>query len=95
MMYLAIGTNASGIDRDELMARSHKWWNEGERPEGFRTVAAYRTLGSGGPDVYIFETESHDDIKKVVSFWRGIVEFEFHPAFDALEEWREQGMNVA
>jgi len=94
MFYVAFAKNASPVDRDDLMARSQKWWNEGARPEGLKSRAVYRTVGTATPDVYIFETDSHDDLMKAVSFWRGIVEFEFHPAFDALEEWRDQGMNV-
>ena len=94
MVYLTMVRTAGNTDREDVLSRSRRWWNEGERPDGFRTLAAYSSIGSGGPDVYVFETDSQDDLRKLVSFWRGVVEFEFHPAFDALEGWRKQGMNV-
>lgn len=94
MLYLAMAHNAENINGEDLMERSRGWWNEGKRPEGLTLSAAYRTVGSGTSDVYIFETDDHEDLQKLVSYWRGIVEFEFHPAFDAVEQWRAQGMDV-
>lgn len=94
MFYVAFAKNANPLDRDDLMARSQKWWNEGERPEGLKTTAVFRTVGGATPNVFIFETDSHDDLMKAVSFWRGLVEFDIHPALDALAEWRDQGMKV-
>lgn len=94
MMYLAVATNAEHIDPDDLTARSQGWWNEGKCPPGLRTTAAFRTVGTGGPDVYVFEAQTHEDLHQLVAYWQGIVAFDIHPAFDALEQWRDQGMQI-
>ena len=94
MIYLAVATNATDIDQDDLKARSEAWWNGGSCPDAMKTVAAYRTVGTGGPDIYVIDVDSHDDLHQMVTHWRGIVEFEFHPAFDALKQWRDQGMQI-
>lgn len=94
MFYMALATNAHDIDQGDLKARSEAWWNGGGCPYTLKTVAAYRTVGTGGADTYIVDVESHEDLHQMVTFWRGIVEFEFHPAFDALQQWRDQGMRI-
>jgi Protein of unknown function (DUF3303) len=76
-----------------LVDRSRKWWNEGGRPSGLKTVAAYGTLGSS-PDVFVLETDDPEDLRAMTSFWSDI-DFEIHPAVDLIEVFRGQGMQVA
>ena len=76
----------------DLVKKSEDWWNNGGRPAGLKTLAGYGCLGTG-PNVYVFETDSHDDLRKQVHFWSEF-DFEIFPAVELLEEWRQQGMNV-
>jgi hypothetical protein len=73
---------------------SRRWWNEGARPEGLRTVAIFGSLGTT-PDVFVFEADNHDDVQTMVTFWNRVAELDVHPAVDLAEAFRKQGMNVA
>jgi hypothetical protein len=43
----------------------------------------------------VFETGSHDDIRKMISFWRDTTDFQVFPAVDLGADFRKQGMKVA
>jgi Protein of unknown function (DUF3303) len=93
MMYVAfvtIGPEQRGSSA--LLDKSQRWWNEGGRPRGLKTVAAYGTLGSS-PDVFVLETDNPEDLRALTSFWSEI-DFEIHPAIDLVEVFRAQGMQV-
>ena len=96
MLYLAFVKNRPrwALANVDLAAKSRKWWNEGGRPEGLRTVGFYGTLGTETPDVIVFEADSHDSIRKMIEFWAEI-DFEIHPAVDLAEIFRRQGMKIA
>ena len=49
---------------------------------------------SDTPDVYVFEAESHEDIRVMIDYWKE-VEFEIHPALDLAASFRQQGMKIA
>jgi hypothetical protein len=95
MLYIAFVKNKPRaiLENADMMAKSRKWWNEGDRPAGMKTVAFYGSLGTQTPDVYVFEAESHDDIRKMLDYWKE-VDFDVHPAIDFAEMFRRQGMNV-
>ena len=75
------------------MAKARKCWNEGDRPVGIKTVRFYGALNSDTPDVYVFEAASHDDIRKMLDYWKE-VEFDIRPAVDLSVSFRAQGMNI-
>ena len=95
MLYIAFVRNKSGtvLGNDEIMTKSRKWWNEGDRPAGLRTIGFYGALGSNTPDVFIFEAETHNDIRQMIDYWKE-VEFAIHPALDFAAMFRAQGMNI-
>jgi len=95
MLYIAFVKNKPGtvLGNVDIMAKSRKWWNEGDRPAGLKTVGFYGALGTDTPDVYVFEAESHEDIRKMIDYWKE-VEFEIHPAIDFAATFRAQGMNI-
>jgi hypothetical protein len=95
MLYIAFVKNKPRaiLENPDMMAKSRKWWNEGDRPGTLKTVAFYGSLGTQTPDVYVFEAESHDDIRKMLDYWKE-VDFDVHPAIDFAEMFRRQGMNV-
>jgi hypothetical protein len=96
MLYLAFvrakPLPAETVRVDEL---SRRWWNEGERPAGLKTIAIFGSLGTTSPDVFVFDTDTHGDIQTMVSFWSGIADLEVHPAVDLADAFRRQGMDVA
>jgi hypothetical protein len=96
MLYLAFVRNKprAVLDNTEIMAKSRHWWNEGGRPAGLKTLAFYGTLSTETPDVYVFEAESHEDVRKLIDNWKE-VDFDIHPALDFAEMFRKQGMKVA
>jgi len=95
MLYIAFVKNKPGtvLGNADLMGKSRKWWNEGDRPVSLRTVGFYGSLGTHAPDVYVFEAESHEDIRKMIDYWKE-VEFDIHPAMDFAKSFQQQGMNI-
>ncbi len=96
MLYMAFVKNRphAGAGSVDMQAKSRKWWNEGGRPAGLKTVAFYGAIGSGTTAVIVFDAANHDDIRTMVNYWNEM-EFEVHPALDMLEAFRKQGMKVA
>jgi Domain of unknown function (DUF3303) len=95
VLYIAYVKARSGAaDSSEIEARSRKWWNEGARPEGLKTVGIFGCLGTESPDIFVFDAESHDDIQTMVDYWRVIADIEVHPAMDLAASFRRQGMNI-
>ncbi len=96
MLYVAFVKNKprAMFDNMDLMRKSQRWWNEGSKPAGIRTVAFYGSLGTDTPDVYVFETDNHDDIRKMLDYWPE-VDFDVHPAFDMAARFIQQGMKVS
>ncbi len=96
MLYIAFMKNKPGtvLGNVDIMDKSKKWWNEGDRPAGLKTVAIYGALGTDAYDVLVFEADDHEDIRKMVDYWKE-VEFEIHPAIDLADTFRKQGMNIA
>jgi hypothetical protein len=95
MLYIAFVKSrqqASGAAVD-MQAKSRKWWNEGAKPAGLKTVAFYGAVGSSTHSVLLFEAASHEDIRTMINYW-GEVEFDVHPAVDLAEAFRKQGMHV-
>jgi len=94
MLYIAFVRNhpptAAGVD---MQAKSRKWWNEGAKPAGLKTVAFYGAVGSGMHSVLIFEAASHEDIRTMIHYWSEL-DFDVHPAVDLAETFRKQGMHV-
>jgi hypothetical protein len=97
MLYLAFYKNKPGValKSKDVVEKSHKWWNEGGKPATMKTLAVYGALGTDAPDVMVFETDSHDDIRKMISFWRDTTDFQVFPAVDLGADFRKQGMKVA
>ena len=88
MLYIAyVKARAGAADSSELEARSRKWWNEGARPEGLKTIGIFGCLGTESPDIFVFDAGSHDDIQT-------IADIEVHPAMDLAASFRQQGMNI-
>jgi Protein of unknown function (DUF3303) len=96
MLYIAFVKNKPRwqLEHVDLVAKSRRWWNEGERPAGLKTVGFYGSLGTETPDVIVFEASDHQDIRKMIEFWNEI-DFEVHPAVDLAELFRKQGMKIA
>lgn len=93
MLYIAyVKARPGGGDVTE---KSRKWWNEGARPAGLRTVGIYGCIGTNSPDVFIFDADSHAEIQTMVDYWRDIADLDVHPATDLAETFRAQGMTVA
>ncbi len=95
MLYIAFMKNKPGtvLGNVDIMDKSKKWWNEGDRPAGLKTLGIYGALGTDAYDVYIFEAENHEDIRTMIDYWKE-VEFEIHPALDLAATFRQQGMNI-
>ena len=96
MLYIAFVTNRpqSGVGDLDLTAKSRKWWNEGKKPAGLKTIGFYGAVGSSTRAVIVFEAKSHEDIRTMINYWSE-VEFEIHPAVDLAAIFRKQGMKVA
>jgi hypothetical protein len=95
MLYIAFLKSKPGSPPDtDLNAKSRKWWNEGGKPAGLKTVGFYGVLSSNNPDVYVFESSNHDDIRTMIEYWRD-VSFEVHPAVDMVKVFHAQGMDVS
>ncbi len=96
MLYVAFVKNKPRwqLGNVDFAAKSRRWWNEGERPAGLKTVAFYGALGTDTPDVLVFEATDHDDIRRMLEFWNE-VDFDVHPAMDLIELFRRQGMQIA
>ena len=94
MLYIAFIKSRPGFAAEtDIVAKSRKWWNEGAKPAGLKTVGFFGALGSDTPDVVVFEAENHDDIRTMVDYWRE-VQFEIHPAVDLAQIFRAQGMKI-
>jgi len=95
MLYIAFvkARPQTGTGTVDMQAKSRKWWNEGGRPAGLKTVAFYGAVGSGTTAVIVFESANHDDIRSMVSYWNEL-EFDVHPAVDLADVFRQQGMQV-
>jgi hypothetical protein len=78
----------------DIIAKPRQRWNEGGKPADIRTVSFYDALRMQTADVYIFETENHDDIHKMLDYWPE-VDFDVHPAFDMAAQFVQQGMKVS
>ena len=95
MLYIAFikrkPVSATDVD---IVAKSRKWWNEGTKPAGLKTIGFYRALGSDTADVMVFESSNHDDIRTMIEYWRDI-SFEVHPAVDMAQVFRAQGMKIS
>ncbi len=59
-----------------------------------KTIGFYGALGSDNPDVVVFESSNHDDIRTMIEYWRE-VSFEVHPAVDMAQVFRAQGMKIS
>ena len=95
MLYIAFIKSRPGFASEtDIVAKSRKWWNEGGKPSGLKTVGFYGALGSDTPDVVVFESSSHDDIRTMIEYWSE-VQFEVHPAVDLAEVFRAQGMKIS
>lgn len=95
MLYIAFIKNRPGFVTDpDIIAKSRKWWNEGAKPAGLKTIGFYGALGGDTPDVLIFESSNHDDIRTMIEYWRDF-SFEVHPAVDMAQVFRAQGMKIS
>ena len=94
MLYIAFAKNrphtGAGID---MQAKSRKWWNEGARPAGMKTVAFFGAVGSATHSVIVFEAANHEDIRTMINYWSEL-DFDVHPAVDLAAVFRKQGMHV-
>ena len=64
MLYIAFIKSRPGLTSEtDIVAKSRKWWNEGGKPVGLKTIGFYGALGSDTPDVVVFEASNHDDIR--------------------------------
>ncbi len=94
MLYIAFARNrAQAGGGGDLQAKSRKWWNEGAKPSGLKTVAFYGAVGSSTHSVVVFEAANHEDIRTMLNYWNEL-EFDVHPAVDLAEIFRKQGMHV-
>jgi len=82
-------------DSGDVTELSRKWWNGGAKPAGLRTVGIFGCIGTGSPDIFVFDADSHDEIQAMVDYWHVIADLEVHPAVDLAASFRDQGMNVA
>ena len=97
MLYVAFFKNKPGVPvtSTEIVEKSRKWWDQGGKPESLKTIAIFSCLGTNTTDVFVFEAQSHDDIREMVNFWRDTTDFEIHPAVDLSAMFKQQGMKVA
>jgi hypothetical protein len=96
MLYVAfVEAKLDSVDQGDLAAKSRQWWNEGGRPAGLKTVGIWGTLGTQSPDVFIFETDSYDDMHTMIEYWRDVADIEVYPGADLTAAFRDQGMNIA
>ena len=74
MLYIAFVKNKPRwqLGDVDLTAKSRQWWNEGQKPAGLRTVGFWGSLSSEAPDVIVFEAESHEDIRKMIAYWKEV-----------------------
>lgn len=95
MLYIAFvkAKTRYQLESPDLISKSRKWWNEGDKPSGLKTVAFYGALGTETPDVIVFEASDHQDIRRMIDYWRE-VDFDIHPALDLAEAFRRQGMRI-
>lgn len=95
MLYIAFIKSRPGVATEtDIIQKSRKWWNEGAKPPGLKTIGFYGVLSTNTPDVLVFESSSHEDIRTMVEYWRE-VSFEVHPAVDMAQVFRAQGMDVS
>jgi len=94
MLYIAFVKNRPQPgSAGDLQAKSKKWWNEGGKPAGLKTVSFYGALGSSTHSVMLFEAASHEEIRAMLNYWSEL-DFDVHPAVDLAEVFRKQGMHV-
>ena len=95
MLYIAFVKNRpqTAPGTVDMQAKSRRWWNEGAKPTGLKTVGFYGAVGTRTRAVIVFEALSHEDIRTMIDYWNE-VEFEVHPALDLAAVFRRQGMNV-
>ena len=82
MLYIAFVKNRppAGPGNVDIAAKSQKWWNDGDKPTGLKTIGFYSAVGSSDTRaVIVFDAASHEDIRTMVGYWNE-VEFEIHPA---------------
>jgi hypothetical protein len=95
MLYLAFFKHQSGLATEtDVVTKSRKWWNEGDKPAGLKTLGIYGSLGTNASDVLVFEASDHNDIRTMIEYWPEF-SFEIHPAVDLAQFFRTQGMKVA
>jgi hypothetical protein len=95
MLYIAfVKARLESTDGVGIEERSRRWWNEGARPDGLKTVGLFGCVGTVSPDIFVFDADGHDDIQTMVEYWQGVADLEIHPAVDLAESFRRQGMNV-
>ena len=96
MLYVAFFKIKPGLTagNPEIVEKSRKWWDQGGKPAGLKTVGVFGCLGTDTRDVLIFEAQNHDDIREMVNFWRDTTDFEVHPAVDLAATFKQQGMKV-
>ena len=94
MLYIAFVTRREDIDGAAVTECSERWWNQGARPETLTSRCIYGAIGSGTNDVFVFETDRHEDLQTMVNHWRHVAVLDIHPAVDLAEQWRSYGMNV-
>jgi hypothetical protein len=94
MLYVAFFKIKPGLTAGspEIVEKSRKWWDQGGKPAGLKTVGVFGCLGTDTRDVLIFEAQNHDDIREMVNFWRDTTDFEVHPAVDLAATFKQQGM---
>ena len=97
MLYVAFFKNKPSVlvGSSQVIEKSRKWWDEGGKPAGFKTIGIFGCLGTESTDVLIFEAQNHEDIAAMVSFWRDTTDFEIHPAVDLMATFKQQGRNVS
>jgi hypothetical protein len=83
------------VGSSQVLEKSHRWWDGGGKPAGLKTIGVYGCLGTEARDVLIFESESHEDIRELINFWRDTTDFEVHPAVDLAANFKQQGMKVS
>lgn len=94
MLYIAFVRNRPRAGSGEdMQAKSRKWWNEGTKPAGLKTVAFYGAVGSSTHSAIVFEAANHEEIRTMLNYW-GELEFDVHPAVDLAEIFRKQGMHI-
>ena len=94
MLYVAFVRSRRTAEPGDVHAKSDQWWNQGECPEGLTIRSIIGTLGTGLPNLYVFEATEHSDISKLVRFWSADFDIDVYPAVDLLPVFREQGMNI-